>query len=326
MTASTPRFASSTTTPLGLGWPSRSFAASRARLMAWPCGWSTWARRPCPVSPPSRSSTSSCLWMLSSRASATSSRWRGWATCSSRRPSRRTTYLSPSHRSGRAPITCTSVRPEQRVPPRCGSRLPAQPPRRGCALCGAQARGRRAPSAGPPHLHRRQARLRHGARAARGDLGSRSGLTAGQQRNLRRKTAPNPRCRAGSRRNWDGRHHESSRPRPLHRACSSGWPPPLGAAPPRLPCRDANETLCGDGGPAIAARLLRPAGVATTAAVACSSPTRATTRSGAWWRPGSSARRQGSARRGYSGDGGPAHRGPAEGPRPTSRPRPVARC
>ena len=34
------------------------------------------------------------------------------------------------------------------------------------------------------------------------------------------------------------------------------------AAPPRLPCREANETLCGDGGPATAARLLRPFAVA----------------------------------------------------------------
>lgn len=35
------------------------------------------------------------------------------------------------------------------------------------------------------------------------------------------------------------------------------------AAPPRLPCTVARETLCGDGGPAVKARLLRPAGVAS---------------------------------------------------------------
>ena len=33
------------------------------------------------------------------------------------------------------------------------------------------------------------------------------------------------------------------------------------AALPRLPCTVANETLCGDGGPAVQARLLRPSGV-----------------------------------------------------------------
>ena len=68
--------------------------------------------------------------------------------------------------------------------------------------------------------------------------------------------APKPPCRAGWGRNRRGRHHESSRPRPLHRA--SARPVSLaGGAPPRLPCRDA-------------------------------------TRSAACWRPGSSARRPGS--------------------------------
>jgi hypothetical protein len=45
-------------------------------------------------------------------------------------------------------------------------------------------------------------------------------------------------------------------------ALQSGLASVAQAAPPRLPCTDAHETLCGDGGPAVQARLLRPSGVA----------------------------------------------------------------
>ena len=79
-----------------------------------------------------------------------------------------------------------------------------------------------------------------------------------------------------------------------------------GAAPPRLPCRDANETLCGDGGPATAARLLRPAGVAAEGGggvLIADTGNNAIRRVAA---TGVISTPAGLGTPGYSGDGGPA--------------------
>ena len=98
---------------------------------------------------------------------------------------------------------------------------------------------------------------------------------------------------------------QSSRPRPLRRASARAGLA-SGAAPPRLPCRDANETLCGDGGPATAARLLRPAGVAAEGAgglLIADTGNNAIRRVSAAGVIGTPA---GLGTPGYSGDGGPA--------------------
>jgi hypothetical protein len=79
-----------------------------------------------------------------------------------------------------------------------------------------------------------------------------------------------------------------------------------GAAPPRLPCSDPNETLCGDGGPAGAARLLRPAAVANDLAggfLVADTGNNAIRRVLPSGVIGTVA---GLGARGYSGDGGPA--------------------
>jgi hypothetical protein len=79
-----------------------------------------------------------------------------------------------------------------------------------------------------------------------------------------------------------------------------------GAAPPRLPCSDPNETLCGDGGPAGAARLLRPAAVANDLAggfLVADTGNHAVRRVLPAGVIGTVA---GLGTRGYSGDGGPA--------------------
>ena len=78
------------------------------------------------------------------------------------------------------------------------------------------------------------------------------------------------------------------------------------AAPPRLPCREANETLCGDGGPATAARLLRPFAVANDPGggfLVADTGNDAIRRVLANGVIGTLA---GLGARGYSGDGGPA--------------------
>ena len=103
----------------------------------------------------------------------------------------------------------------------------------------------------------------------------------------------------------------SSSPSPLQLGLASA----SRAAPPRLPCRDANETLCGDGGPATAARLLRPAGGRERPRRWLAHRRHGQQRDPArGWRPGSSARWQGSARPATPATAA-RPRGPAEGAR-----------
>ena len=108
--------------------------------------------------------------------------------------------------------------------------------------------------------------------------------------------------RAGWRRRLGRSRHESSRPL-LSRAVL-GPVSAARAATPRLPCSTANETLCGDGGPAVTARLLRPPGSRRSALASRRGHRQPRGAEGA---PERGHRHPaGSAPPGYCGDGGPA--------------------